>query len=116
VISMIGSRILSEALDRGHDVVAVVREPARLTRTDPAVRVVTGDVLEPASVTSAATGQDVVASAVGGGHGNAAGHLATAEPAVKRWTISSWERTVRARSAPRISLSRSLTRSSTRST
>jgi len=80
---MIGSRILSEALGRGHDVVAVVRDQAKLTRTDPGLRVVTGDVLETASVISAARGQDVVVSAVGGGHGNAAGHLATAEPAVR---------------------------------
>ncbi|HTU07932.1 MAG TPA: NAD(P)H-binding protein [Trebonia sp.] len=79
---MIGGRIVSEALDRGHDVVAVVHR-AKLTRTHPALRVVTGDVLEPASVISAATGQDVVVSAVGGGHGDVAGHLATAEPAVR---------------------------------
>jgi uncharacterized protein len=80
---MIGSRILAEALDRGHDVVAVVRDQAKLTRTDPALRVVTGDVLRPISVITAASGQDVVVSAVGGGHGNAAGHLATAAPAVR---------------------------------
>jgi len=79
---MIGDRVLSEALDRGHDVVAVVHR-AKLTRTHPALRVMTGDVLDPASVISAATGQDVVVSAVGGGHGDVAGHLAMAEPAVR---------------------------------
>jgi uncharacterized protein len=79
---MIGSRILSEALDRGHDVVAVVRDRAKLTQTHPALRVMTGDVLEPASV-SGIGGQDVVVSAVGGGHGDVAGHRATAEPAVR---------------------------------
>jgi uncharacterized protein len=79
---MIGGHILSEALDRGHDVVAVVHR-VKLTRTDPALRVVTGDVLRPASVISAARGQDVVVSAVGGGHGDVAGHFATAEPAVR---------------------------------
>jgi uncharacterized protein len=79
---MIGGRIVSEALDRDHDVVAVVHR-AKLTRTHPALRVVTGDVLDPASVISAATGQDVVVNAVGGGHGDVAGHLATAEPAVR---------------------------------
>jgi uncharacterized protein len=79
---MIGGRILREALDRGHDVVGVVHR-AKLTWAHPALRVVTGDVLEPASVISAATGQDVVVSAVGGGHGDVAGHLATAEPAVR---------------------------------
>lgn len=79
---MIGSRILGEALDRGHDVVAVVRDPAKLSRIDPALRVMTGDVLAPASVISAVSGRGVVVSAVGGGHGDAAGHLATAESAV----------------------------------
>jgi uncharacterized protein len=53
---MIGSRILSEALDCGHDVVDVVRDRAKLTRTDPALRVVTGDVLDPAPVASAVSG------------------------------------------------------------
>lgn len=80
---MIGSRILGEALDRGHDVLAVVRDPARLTTTHPALRVVIGNVLESSSVLSAADGQDVVVSAVGGGHGDAAGHLATAEPGMR---------------------------------
>ena len=79
---MIGGRVLSEALDRGHDVVAVVHR-AKLTQAHPALRVMTGDVLDPASVISAATGQDVVVSAVGGGHGDVAGHLAMAEPAVR---------------------------------
>jgi uncharacterized protein len=80
---MIGSRVLTDALDRGHDVVAVVRDPAKLTRDDPALQVVTGDVLDPETVTAAATGQDVVVNAVGGGHGDVAGHRATAEPAVR---------------------------------
>ncbi|WP_405914258.1 NAD(P)H-binding protein [Streptomyces sp. NBC_00963] len=80
---MIGGRILSEALDRGHHVVAVVRDRAKLTRTHPGLRVVTGDVLQPTSVSTGAKGQDVVVSAVGGGHGNGPGHLATAEPAVR---------------------------------
>ncbi|MCA1217587.1 NAD(P)-dependent oxidoreductase [Streptomyces sp. 8L] len=80
---MIGSRILGEALDRGHDVLAVVRDPSRLTTSHPSLRVVAGDVLEPSSVLAAADGRDVVVSAVGGGHGDAAGHLATAEPATR---------------------------------
>jgi putative NADH-flavin reductase len=80
---MIGGRVLSEALDRGHDVVAVVRDRAKLTRTHPSLRVVTGDVLEPASIVSAVTDQDILLSAVGGGHGDAAGHRATAKPAVR---------------------------------
>ncbi len=77
----IGSRIVNEALERGHTVTAVVRDPAKLTSSDPRLTVVTGDVLDPASVTAAAQGQDVVISAVGGGDGP--GHLATIEPSAR---------------------------------
>ncbi|MFJ6776357.1 NAD(P)-dependent oxidoreductase [Kitasatospora sp. NPDC091257] len=78
---MIGSRILREALDRGHHVTAVVRDPGRLTEKRPGLTVTTGDVLDPASVTAAARGQDVVVSAVGGSDGP--GHLATIAPSAE---------------------------------
>ncbi|RZU63088.1 NAD(P)-dependent oxidoreductase [Zhihengliuella halotolerans] len=77
----IGSRIVTEALGRGHTVTAVVRDPAKIADPDPRLTVTTGDVLDPASVTSAAAGQDVVVSAVGGGDGP--GHLATIAPAAR---------------------------------
>ncbi|AZQ72390.1 MULTISPECIES: NAD(P)-dependent oxidoreductase [Streptomyces] len=77
----IGSRVLREALDRGHQVTAVVRDPAKLTEQHPNLTVVTGDVLDPASVAAVAKGQDVVVSAVGGGDGP--GHLATIKPAAE---------------------------------
>ncbi|ARZ69234.1 NAD(P)H-binding protein [Streptomyces sp. HU2014] len=77
----IGSRVLREALDRGHQVTAVVRDPAKVTETHDNLTVTKGDVLDPASVTAAAQGQDVVISAVGGGDGP--GHVATIEPAAK---------------------------------
>ncbi|MFK0282987.1 NAD(P)-dependent oxidoreductase [Streptomyces sp. NPDC090499] len=77
----IGARILDEALRRGHLVTAVVRDPAKLTRNDPELTVVTGDVLDPESVTEVAEGQDVVVSAVGGGDGP--GHIATIRPGVE---------------------------------
>ncbi|GAA0480548.1 NAD(P)-dependent oxidoreductase [Streptomyces olivaceiscleroticus] len=77
----IGSRVLDEALERGHEVTAVVRDPAKLTRTHPRLTVTTGDVLDPASVAAAAEGQDVLVSAVGGGDGP--GHVATIEPSAK---------------------------------
>ncbi|MFD7862932.1 NAD(P)-dependent oxidoreductase [Streptomyces sp. NPDC059783] len=80
----IGSRVLREALDRGHWVTAVVRDPAKITVTDPRLTVVRGDVLDPGSVTAAAEGQDVVISAVGGGDGP--GHLATIRPAAEALT------------------------------
>ncbi|MGW1604834.1 NAD(P)-dependent oxidoreductase [Streptomyces eurythermus] len=74
----IGSRILDEALGRGHTVTAVVRDPAKLTTAHPALTVVTGDVLDPESVTEHARGADVVISAVGGGDGP--GHQALVKP------------------------------------
>ncbi|MCD9143937.1 NAD(P)-dependent oxidoreductase [Streptomyces albireticuli] len=77
----IGGRVLREALDRGHQVTAVVRDPAKVTETHANLTVTKGDVLDPASVTAAAQGQDVVISAVGGGDGP--GHVATIEPAAK---------------------------------
>ncbi|MFF8311174.1 NAD(P)-dependent oxidoreductase [Streptomyces lydicus] len=77
----IGSRILNEALQRGHQVTAVVRDPAKITTSHPGLTVATGDVLDPAAVAAVAEGHDVVVSAVGGGDGP--GHLATIRPAAE---------------------------------
>src|SRR5262249_52455701 len=77
----IGSRILREALDRGHQVTAVVRDPNKITEHHDRLTVTTGDVLDPGPVAAAAVGQDVVVSAVGGGDGP--GHVATIKPAAE---------------------------------
>ncbi|MEI5133523.1 NAD(P)H-binding protein [Streptomyces libani] len=77
----IGSRILNEALRRGHRVTAVVRDPAKITTTHEHLTVTTGDILDPASVAAAAEGRDVLVSAVGGGDGP--GHIATIRPAAE---------------------------------
>jgi uncharacterized protein len=61
----IGRQIVREAVSRGHDVTAVARNPADLGIHEPRVQVMRGDVLDPASVTAAAAGQDAVISAVG---------------------------------------------------
>ncbi|WP_328296984.1 NAD(P)H-binding protein [Streptomyces sp. NBC_00435] len=69
----IGSRVLHEALGRGHQVTAVVRDPAHFSESEASVAdiaVVRGNVLDPASVTEAAAGQDVVVSAFGPGSGD----------------------------------------------
>lgn len=58
---MIGSRILNELVSRGHQVVAVVRNPSRITRTDVEVRA--GDVLDAGGVTETAKGSNAVISA-----------------------------------------------------
>ncbi|MFI8848686.1 NAD(P)-dependent oxidoreductase [Streptomyces sp. NPDC053499] len=77
----IGSRIVREALDRGHQVVAVVRDPSRFVASREAVTVTTGDVLSPESVAAVGGNADVVVSAVGGKDGP--GHLATIRPAAE---------------------------------
>ncbi|MBT2449562.1 NAD(P)H-binding protein [Streptomyces sp. ISL-43] len=70
----IGSRVLHEALGRGHRVTAVLRDPARLSDAGgagtSATVVVHGDVLDPASVSQTAAGHDVVVSAFGPGPGD----------------------------------------------
>ncbi len=75
----IGSAIVREALDRGHTITAVVRDPAKFTLTHPNLSTAAGNVLDPESVAKVAKGHDVLVSAVGGGDGP--GHLATIEPA-----------------------------------
>lgn len=64
---MIGSRIFREALQRGHHVTAVVRNPGRFHAEGLWVKVAKGDVLDPASIASTVTGHDAVLSAIGPG-------------------------------------------------
>jgi len=62
---IIGRRILDEALRRGHQVTAVVRDPTRFSVPADRVAVVQGDVVDAASVAAAVRGHDAVISAVG---------------------------------------------------
>jgi putative NADH-flavin reductase len=65
-----GTCLAEQALAAGHDVTAVVRDPARLA-IDPAparqrrLRVVTADVMDPASLVPSVTGADAVLTAIG---------------------------------------------------
>lgn len=77
----IGSRIVEEALSRGHDVTAVVRDPAKFSTAHENLTVSEGDVLNVASVVAASEDQDVVVSAVGGSDGP--GTIATIKPAAE---------------------------------
>ena len=77
----IGSRILDEALQRGHTVTAVVRHPDRLTRRHPQLTVEAGDATAADDVARHAKDRDAVISAVGGGDGP--GHQALIEPAAR---------------------------------
>ncbi len=82
---MIGSRIVREALNRGHEVTAVVRDPVKVTESHQHLSVIAGNVLDPDSVVAAANGRDVIVSAVGGGDGP--GHLATIRPAAEALVV-----------------------------
>jgi len=66
----IGSRILDEALARGHQVTAIVRHPEKITVNNPKLTVVKGDVLNDA-VDALVKGHDAVISSYNPGWTNA---------------------------------------------
>ncbi|MEU4150250.1 NAD(P)H-binding protein [Streptomyces sp. NPDC026659] len=61
----IGGEIVRQALEAGHDVTAVVRDPARLTVADDRLDVVRADLSDPESLRSAVVGRDAVLSGLG---------------------------------------------------
>ena len=62
----VGSRVVTEALGRGHRVTAVSRDPSRVDRQHDGLAIVRGDILDATSVTNLAAGQDIVVVAVRG--------------------------------------------------
>jgi putative NADH-flavin reductase len=61
-----GRQLVGQALAGGHQVTAVVRDPARLTvPAHPWLGVVTADIMDPASILPAVTGADAVLTAAG---------------------------------------------------
>jgi len=60
----LGQGILEEALSRGYDVTAIVRDPARLAQRNDKLKVVTGDVAQPASWLGAVLGADAVVASL----------------------------------------------------
>jgi uncharacterized protein len=63
----VGSRVVDEALSRGHRVTAVSRDPTRITHEHDRLTPVEGDVLDRASVARLVKGQDIVVVSVRGG-------------------------------------------------
>jgi uncharacterized protein len=61
---VLGQVIVREALARGSQVTAVVRDVARFQKTDSRLTVVRGDAMDAASVASVATGADAVVNTV----------------------------------------------------
>jgi putative NADH-flavin reductase len=62
----IGRGILHEAVARGHDVIAIVRDPARANIDNPKVKVVAGDVANPATYAKAVAGADAAVASLSG--------------------------------------------------
>ena len=62
----VGSHVVSEALDRGHNVFAVSRNPASVEMQHANLTVVKGDLLDKASVAETVAGKDVVILSVRG--------------------------------------------------
>jgi len=61
-----GTQVVRLALTAGHEVTAVVRDPARLdVPPDPNLLVVTADVMDPASIAASVAGRDAVVSTLG---------------------------------------------------
>jgi uncharacterized protein YbjT (DUF2867 family) len=60
-----GRQLVGQALDRGHEVTALARNPDALAIQHPRLQVVRGDVLDFQSVDAAVRGQDAVLSALG---------------------------------------------------
>ncbi len=60
-----GRELVRQALERGHVVTALARDPGRLEIDHPQLTVVQGDVLDRASIAAAMRGQQAVVSALG---------------------------------------------------
>ena len=61
-----GTALVAQALAAGHEVTAVVRDPARIkVAPHPRLRVVTADVMDPASIAPALAGTDAAVNTVG---------------------------------------------------
>ncbi|WP_030619988.1 NAD(P)-dependent oxidoreductase [Streptomyces sclerotialus] len=61
----IGQEIVKQGLAAGHEVTAVVRDPARLTASGPGLEVFRADLADPETLRPAVAGRDAVLSGLG---------------------------------------------------
>ena len=66
----VGTAILNELLNRGHKVTAIVRDPAKVTASNPNLKVVQADVTDTDVLIEASKGKDAVISAYSPGWKN----------------------------------------------
>lgn len=60
-----GQRVVQQALELGHSVTALARNPAKLAVQNPRLKVVQGNVLDPVAVEEVIKGNDAVLSCLG---------------------------------------------------
>ncbi len=60
-----GQQIIAQALESGHVIQALVRDPARLSHQNPNLSLITGDVLDPAAVAQTLAGTDAAIVSLG---------------------------------------------------
>jgi len=66
----VGTALLKEFTDRGHEVTAISRHPEKITLQSPLIHAVKGDVLDSAAVAQLVRGHDMVVSAYNPGWTN----------------------------------------------
>jgi putative NADH-flavin reductase len=64
-----GLQVIEQGLAAGHDIRAVVRDPARLAPQRPGLEVVVADIMDPSAIEEAVAGRDAVISAIGSRNG-----------------------------------------------
>ena len=62
-----GHEIVKQGLAQGHEVTALVRDPSKITVSDPHLHLVSGDILKPLEVDAAMAGQGAVICSLGTG-------------------------------------------------
>jgi len=62
-----GKQIVQQGLAQGHEIVALVRDAAKIEVSDPHLRLAVGDILNPLDVDAAMAGQDAVICSLGCG-------------------------------------------------
>jgi putative NADH-flavin reductase len=60
-----GRELIKQGLEMGHEITALIRNPARFRLKDPGLTVIEGNVLHPGTFEDAVKGHDVVVSALG---------------------------------------------------
>ena len=60
----VGTAILNELLNRGHKVTAIVRDPAKVTASNPNLKVIQADVTDTDVLIEASKGKDAVISLI----------------------------------------------------